>query len=79
VTVLRRVPGRGQVPIMVDLFLAMRDPRESLIIRPGDVIVLQESREQAVARYFTNVFNFNVISRVINTSTTQGTTAVSVP
>jgi protein involved in polysaccharide export with SLBB domain len=79
VTVLRRVPGRGQVPIMVDLFLAMRDPRESLIIRPGDVIVLQESREQAVARYFTNVFNFNLISRVISTSTTQGTTALSVP
>lgn len=79
VTVLRRVPGRGQVPIMVDLFLAMRDPRESLIICPGDVIILQESREQAVARYFTNVFNFSAISRVINTSTTQGTTAVSVP
>lgn len=79
VTVLRRVPGRGQVPILVDLFLALRDPRESLIIRPGDVIIMQETREQAFARYFTNVFNINIVSRFINRGDATGAAALSVP
>jgi len=79
VTVLRRVPGRGQIPIQVDLNLALRDPRESLILAPGDVIILQEARDQALARYFSNVFNFTIVSRVIQTSRTTGTTTLGVP
>jgi protein involved in polysaccharide export with SLBB domain len=79
VTVLRRVPGRGQVPIMVDLTQALRDPRESLLIAPGDVIILQESRDQALARYFSDVFQFNFIGRVINRRDATGTTTLALP
>ncbi len=78
-TVLRRVPGRGQVPIRVDLNKALRDPRESLIIEPGDILILQESKEQAIVRYFTDIFNLSVFSNVINRGDATGTASVVVP
>lgn len=40
VTVLRKVGCGRQVPIQVDLAEALRDPRENILILPGDVIVL---------------------------------------
>jgi protein involved in polysaccharide export with SLBB domain len=78
-TVLRRVPGQGQVPIRVDLHRALRDPRENLIVQAGDMIILQETKTQAMVRYLTQVFNFSVFSDVIRTSRTTGTVATSVP
>ena len=73
-TVLRRTPNGGQIPISVDLNRALRDPRERILIQPGDVLILQETTGEAIARYFTNVFNFTATS-------TRGsaTTSVSVP
>jgi protein involved in polysaccharide export with SLBB domain len=78
-TVLRRLPNGRQVPIRVDLHRALRDPRENLVIAPGDVLILQETKGQAIGRYFTDVFSFNLFSDVISTSTTTGTAAVVVP
>ena len=40
VTVVRGVGCGRQVPIKVDLAEALRDPRENILIQPGDVIVL---------------------------------------
>jgi hypothetical protein len=40
VTVLRSIGCERQVPIRVDLDEALRDPRENILILPGDVIVL---------------------------------------
>jgi hypothetical protein len=40
VTVLRKLGCDRQVPIRVDLAEALRDPRENILILPGDVIVL---------------------------------------
>jgi hypothetical protein len=40
ISVLRRTPGGGQIPIQVNLNRAMRDPRERIRIQPGDVIIL---------------------------------------
>ena len=78
-TVLRRTPGGRQVAIKVDLNLALRDPRERIAVLPGDVLILQETPGEAIARYFTQVFRFNFVSRVITTSTTTGTTSLLVP
>lgn len=58
VTVIRKTPDGGQIPIRVDLFTALRDPRERLIIRHGDVLIMQETRAQALARYFTQQVKF---------------------
>jgi hypothetical protein len=61
-TVLRRTPGGQQVPIFVDLVKALRDPRERILVKAGDVLILQEKPEEAVARWFTQAFfNFNVL------------------
>jgi hypothetical protein len=77
--VLRKTPGGGQLPIRVDLNQALRDPRERILVQPGDVLILQETPGEAIARYFSQQFNFTIVSRVIQTSTTTGTATLSVP
>ncbi len=43
VTVVRRPPGaQGEIRIRVDLAEAFRDPRENILIHPGDIIVLHD-------------------------------------
>jgi protein involved in polysaccharide export with SLBB domain len=72
-TVVRRTPGGGQVPIRVDLNRAMRDPRERIRVQPGDVLILQETPGEALVRYATQTLNFSIISEVFKTSRTTGT------
>jgi LPXTG-motif cell wall-anchored protein len=70
-TVIRRTPNGGQIPISVDLNRALIDPRERILIQPGDVLILQETKFEAMARYFNDIFNFNVqVFRSGSTSTT---------
>jgi protein involved in polysaccharide export with SLBB domain len=79
-TVLRRAPDGGQVPIRVDLDRAMHDPRERIIVRPGDVLVLQEKPSEALSRYMTQTFfNFNLAWKVIRSSTASGYIDVATP
>lgn len=59
-TVIRHTPDGGQIPIRVDLNRALVDARERIIIRPNDVLILQETGWEALARYFGNAINFNV-------------------
>ena len=56
-TILRRTPTGSQVAISVDLNAALHDPSERLLIKAGDVLILQETRCQAVARYAGMVFD----------------------
>ncbi len=51
VIVLRRTPDGRQVPIRVDLNLALRDARERILIQPNDVVLLQETPDEATTRY----------------------------
>ncbi|MFO0805470.1 MAG: polysaccharide biosynthesis/export family protein [Gemmataceae bacterium] len=53
VTVLRRAPNGSQVAITVDLRSALRNPSERLLVRGGDMLILQEMPGQAVARYMS--------------------------
>jgi hypothetical protein len=78
-TVLRRTPGGGQVNIRVDLNRALRDPRENILVKPGDVLVLQETPAEAVARYLTNVFRFGVAGRIFDRRDVTGTGTVQLP
>ncbi|MBI3821718.1 MAG: polysaccharide biosynthesis/export family protein [Planctomycetes bacterium] len=71
--VVRRIPGRGQVPIAVDLRAAMRYPQERIVIRPGDVLVLQEKPAEALARYMGQTFfNFEMAWNVFSSRTALG-------
>jgi protein involved in polysaccharide export with SLBB domain len=79
VTVLRRTAGRGQVAIRVDLNRALRDPRENILIQPGDVIVLQETVGEAVTRYVTTVLRFNFTGNLIRQTDFNATSTGSLP
>ena len=81
---IRRTPGGGQVPISVDLNLALRDPRERILVQPGDILILQETKGEALARYLSDVFNFSIVTRIIDRGDAQGvgrlsTAAISAP
>jgi hypothetical protein len=78
--VVRRTPGGGQVVIRVDLRRALREPQERLIVRPGDVLILQESPGESFARYFTQTFlNFDILWSVFRTSRATGIVDVTAP
>jgi len=78
--VVRRVPGRGQVAIAVDLRAAVRYPQERIPIRPGDLLILQEKPAEAFARYVTQTFlNFNIIWNVLNSHNAVGVFDIATP
>jgi len=79
-TVLRRTPGGGQVAIRVDLNRALRDARERINVRPGDVLVLQETPAESVTRYLTEtVTNFTMSWQVIHDRLITGVLDVAAP
>ncbi len=79
-TVLRKAPDGSQVPIYVDLNRAMHDSRERIVVRPGDVLILQEKPSEAVSRYMTQTFfNFNVIWNVFRTTNAAGVITGAAP
>jgi hypothetical protein len=78
-TVIRRTPNGGQVPISVDLNRAMRDPRERILVQAGDVLILQEMAGEATARYFSEVFNNSILWRFINRGDVTGAATLSTP
>jgi protein involved in polysaccharide export with SLBB domain len=77
--VLRQTPHGGQVIIRVDLDEAARDPRQNLLVQGGDVLILQETPDQAMTRYFTQVFQINLFTRFLNRADATGTANLSVP
>ncbi len=75
VTILRPLGNGRQVPIRVDMQLALRDPRERVRILAGDIIVLQERPGDATARYMTQTIRFNTAAETIRSgSFTQNAT-----
>lgn len=79
VSVLRRTDDGRQVTIRVDLNRALRDPRESIVVRRGDVLILQETSNEAFARYFTDVVTFQFFWEMFRTSRSSGTVTTVVP
>jgi protein involved in polysaccharide export with SLBB domain len=79
VTILRRTPGGGQIPIRVDLNVALRDPRERVLVQPGDMILLQETVAEATGRYLTEVFRFSFLGTTIRQRDLLGTATLSLP
>lgn len=79
-TVLRQTPGGGQVPIVVDLNRALRDPRENISVQAGDILILQERPSEGMTRYFTqSFFDFTLVSRIISGNKTNGTILINAP
>ena len=51
VIILRPLPDGTQIPIKVDLYKALRDPAERVIIQPGDYLLLQYTKLEAVCAF----------------------------
>jgi protein involved in polysaccharide export with SLBB domain len=59
VTIVRRLPNQQQILIRVDINEAFRDMRENILIRPGDLVVMQERPSESITRYFIQTFRVN--------------------
>jgi len=78
-TVLRKTPNNGQVTIRVDLNRALADPRENILVQAGDVLFLQEMPNEAIARYFSQVFSLQFVTKILDSGSAQSTTSLRVP
>ena len=79
-TVLRKLPGGGEVPIRVDLNKALCDARERILVQPGDVLILQETPGEALGRWTTRTFlNFSLTWQAVHDRFIQGVFDTSAP
>lgn len=64
VLVLRKLPNGQQLPIRVDLSLAMKDHKERIRVMAGDYIMMYYKPGEMTANAVLNFFNFNwILSR----------------
>lgn len=61
VLILRKLASGEQLPIRVDLTKATRDPKQRILIQPGDVVMLHYKPGELMGNVAMNFFNFNVI------------------
>ncbi len=78
-SVIRRTSDGRQVVIRVDVNRAFNDPRENLLIAPGDVLVLQETTGEASTRYFTNLLRIDAFGDVFRTGSGSASLNTSFP
>jgi hypothetical protein len=60
VLVLRKLPNGQQLPIRVDLTLAMRDPKERIKVMAGDYVMMYYKPGETAANSLLNFFNLNL-------------------
>jgi protein involved in polysaccharide export with SLBB domain len=71
--VIRKTPNGGQIPIRVDVNRALKDARERIILQSGDVVLLQEQPNEALARYFGQHFiDFNLTWSYLSGGSSSG-------
>ena len=63
VLIVRSIPELGQIKIRVDLQRALNDPRQRILIRPGDVVILKYTCDELVGNVLLNFVNFNYALR----------------
>lgn len=49
--ILRQLPNGTQLPIKVDLYEAVRNPSQRVLIQPGDYVILQYTKSEAIAAF----------------------------
>ena len=78
-TVLRKTKCNGLVKIKVDLNKALNDPRENILVQPGDTLILQETPGEAITRYVTTVLRFTYTATFINNTGFTGGSNANLP
>lgn len=59
--IIRKLPDGGQVLIRVDLNCARHDPRERVIIQPGDFVMMHYKAHEIAGNVALNFFNFTYL------------------
>ena len=54
--VLRKTPCNGQITIAVDLAKANVDPRERILVQPGDILVLRFKPSEEILNFSLGAF-----------------------
>ena len=49
--ILRQLPNGTQLPIKVDLYEAVRTPSQRVLIQPGDYVILQYTKSEAIGAF----------------------------
>jgi len=70
-TIVRKWPEGKSVIIRVDITKAFQDPRERILVKPGDFLILQETLSESLNRYITQTFNLNYFSQILNNGTSS--------
>jgi len=78
-TVIRKTPGSGQIIIRCDLNRALLDPRERVLVKPGDFLILQETTGEAFTRYVIQTFRTTFFFRALNKTDAQIQTVATAP
>ena len=52
IVVLRTLPDGRRFPIEIDMYKALRRQQEDILVQPGDMILLQYTKAEAVAAFF---------------------------
>jgi hypothetical protein len=79
VTIVRKLKSGAQIPIIVSVNRAMKDPRERIAIRPGDLVILQQTAGEALGQYFTTNFRLNFLGFFAHQQDATGTATVTAP
>lgn len=79
VSVLRQLPEGRQLVIRVDLNKALRDPRERILVQPGDFIVFQETPGEATLRYMSQKVIISYFFNIFRSEHTGATGAGVIP
>ena len=64
--VLRRIPGDRQLAIRIDLNDAINDPRQRLLVKQGDTLILRFKPQEEILNLVSNVFFTFGVRRLFN-------------
>lgn len=78
-TVIRKTPKGGQITIKIDLNRAAQEPRERILVQPGDFLILQETLGEALTRYVTQTFRFTFFGTLLRQRDLTITTTPTIP
>jgi protein involved in polysaccharide export with SLBB domain len=79
VTIVRRLKSGAQIPIIVSLNRALKDPRERITLQPGDFVVLQATVGEGLGQYLTSNLRFNYAWQFIHSTFFNATNTYTAP
>ena len=63
---LRQIPGDNQIAVRIDLNDTINDPRQRLLVKAGDTLILRYKPQEEFVNFLTNVFFTFGIRRLFN-------------